>query len=303
MNADWATIAALATGLATGFFFVAFIPVLERRQAVARRLGEIVGDPSTQDASLRPVLQALGLPADALLRLFASLPRQGYSGLALFVLVTGGVAWLLTRQWTLALAAVLEGLAFANLWGQNVVAAHTRRLDGQLLPTLLRMSARIRAGATLLQSIEAIARDGPSPTREEFRTVLNEVAVGIPIDQALDRLASRIGTADYQALSIVLAVHRRVGGNLVTVLDNLAATVRERVELRLQVSALTAQQRLSSWVLVCLPVLTLTVFLLADPGYVRPLLATDPGRAVLLTAAFLQVCGSWVIRIAAQVRL
>src|SRR5260370_41668499 len=172
--------------------------------------------------------------------------------LLMLVLVPAGVH-LLTGKPLLTMAATCQVVLFSTLLGQQLLSARRTLLDDQTLPTVMRMAATMRAGGSLGQSIEAISHDGPAPTRDEFGRAVREIKLGTSIDVALDRLATRVGTADYGILAHILTVQRRVGGNLPQVLDGLADTVRSRIDVRRQVASLTAQQRLSPWVVGALP--------------------------------------------------
>jgi tight adherence protein B len=190
---------------------------------------------------------------------------------------------------------------FSILLGQQLLSARRARLDEQTLPTVMRIAATMRAGGSLGQSIEAISQDGPSPTREEFCRAVREIKLGTSIDVALDRLAARVGTADYGILAHVLTIQRRVGGNLPQVLDGLADTIRARIDVRKQVASLTAQQRLSTWILVALPYVVLLLFMFADRSFLQPLFTTEVGQIMLLCAAVLQTVGGYAMRLAGKI--
>lgn len=228
-------------------------------------------------------------------------------------------AWLIGREWWLVLVAapvavqvitsrpvltiatILQVLMFSSLLGQHLTAARTKMLNDQTLPTVLRLAAVIRAGGSLSQAIQTVANDAPSPTREEFQRVVDEVTLGSSLDDALERLGQRMGTDDYVIMSQVLSILRRVGGNLPRVLDQIADTVRDRIAIRQEVATLTAQQRLSTWVLALLPYGILALFFVADRSFLRPFVDTDTGGWLLLAAAGLQTMGSWALRVAGRI--
>lgn len=291
-------LASLLAGLAAMALVVAVLPAVTYRRTVSARLEHFVGTPATTEPT-RPTTWAARLPAWTLgLRGRAPLGGLGLAAAVGVVLVVA----LLTRDPLLSLAAAIQATVFATLRGVDVLDARRRLLEAQTLPVILRMAAALRAGASLPQAMEQIAHDGPEPTRAEFRHALDEVAVGRSVDDALEGLARRAGTPDYQALVIALAVQRRVGGNLALVLDQLSEAVRERLELRQEVAALTAQQRYSSWILVLLPFAILAMFGVADPAFLAPLFGTAPGRLLLLGATVLQAVGSWALRWAGRVQ-
>lgn len=217
------------------------------------------------------------------------------------VLGPGGVVLATLGDLLLALATSVVTFTLANLWNQDLFAGRQRLLEAQAIPTLLRLISVLRAGGTLFQAIENVARHGPSPTREEFARLVLEVRLGVPIDEALANLARRAGTELYSMLALLLVVQYRAGGNLVAVLGTLVGIARQRVELEQEVLAQTAQQRLASWILVLLPLMLLGFFWLADPSFLAPLVATEAGRYLLLVAALMLAVGSVALHWAARV--
>jgi Flp pilus assembly protein TadB len=292
--------APIAGGLTVLVLVAWVVPAIWARRAAASRLQAFVATPPAGPASPGRHSPATGLAAR---KLRVPLPRWLAGRLRLVCLLLGATAGacLLSRDPSLTTAAFLEALLFASLLGQNLVAARASQLDAQTLPTLLRLSAVLRTGGSLGQAMQAVAEEGPSPTRDEFARTLNEVAVGAALDDALERLAERIGTADYTLLARVLKVQRRLGGNLPQVLDNLAETIRERVMLRKELATLTAQQRLSTWIMVLLPVVILGVFALVDRSFVAPLFGTDVGHVLVIVAVALQLVGGWALRWAGRI--
>ena len=273
----------------------AVLPAMSQRQAMRRRLRAVAEGPVIDDelAGVEPVLSkrfdwsALTTQSPWLLRLVKRL--------APFI-VAAAVVTVLSHNILLVIAAELQVWMFTSLLGQGADAGRSARLDSQMLPTILRLTAAIRAGASLIQGLEIAAEDAPSPMREELRAVLDEVALGTSLDTALEHMADRLGTHDYLILSLVLTVQRRVGGNLPVILERISETIRERIESRRQVAVLTSQQRMSTWILALLPFFVAGVFLLADRSFMLPLVTTTPGYIILVVASLLQLVGGWALR-------
>ncbi len=303
MAVDLSLVAAGLAGLAAVSAAFGVLPAIGRRRLLLARLhsfaGPIRADATPERVSARERAAHLAI----VWRRVEPSWLVGREVLLAALAITGIAAQALTHDPILVVAALVQVLVFSTLWGQDLLATRRRLFDQQTLPTMLRLAAALRAGASLLQAIESVARDAPSPTREECGRVLDEVALGTPLDAALDRLVERIGTSDYQALAVVLSVQRRVGGNLALVLDSLAETVRERIELRRQVDTLTAQQRFSTWILVLLPFLIAGVFWLADRSFMEPLVTTTAGKLMVLGGSLMLAVGSWALRWAGRVDL
>jgi tight adherence protein B len=302
MPQDTLTLAAPAVGgLAVLVLATAVMPAFLARRAAASRLETFVlrSTPTRAGTAERP----RALERRRVIRVRLATPGWLVGRELPALLLVGGSASVygLTRDPVLAIAAALETLLFASLWGDNLVAARARQLDAQTLPTLLRLSSVLRSGGSLLQAMEAVAEDGQQPTRDEFAHTLRDVALGAALDDALDKLAKRAGTADYALLSLVLNVQRRLGGNLPQVLDKVAETVQDRLIFRQELATLTAQQRLATWVLVLLPFGVLGLFSLLDRSFVAPLFTTVPGHIVLLAGATLQLIGGWALRWAGKI--
>ncbi len=134
--------------------------------------------------------------------------------------------------------------------------AKKRRLksfDNQLSDMINLMVNGLRAGFSILQAMESVSRELPSPISDEFRRVVQEVQLGLSIEDALDHLIRRINSDDLDLVITAINVQREVGGNLAEILDTISHTIRERVRIKGQIAALTAQGRATGWVIAALP--------------------------------------------------
>lgn len=185
------------------------------------------------------------------------------AGTALVVGMGGGL--LLGKVAGLLLAVAVPVVARGVL---GVRASRRRRLFGdQLEDTMQLMASSLRAGHSLPQALAAVARDAEEPTREEFSRILNETRVGRDVGVALDETAMRMANPDFGWVSQAIGINREVGGNLAEVLDQVAATIRERNQLRRQVSALSAEGRLTAYILMVLPFAIAGFLLITSPSY------------------------------------
>ncbi|MGI9017882.1 MAG: type II secretion system F family protein [Euzebya sp.] len=162
---------------------------------------------------------------------------------------------------------------------------YSRRCDGQLPDALGQMAASMRAGHSLQQSLEGIADHAPKPLAAEFRRVLSDTRVGRPLDDALLAMGERVGSADLKWTVRAMLIQRRTGGRLADILEVLAEFMRDRVEVRREVSALTAEGKISAVILMGLPFVVLGGVLATNPTYLQPLFTEPLGRLMLLGAA------------------
>ena len=170
--------------------------------------------------------------------------------------------------------------------------------EGQLADSLQLLAGSLRAGYSVPQAIDAIVREGEEPMSTELGRALVEARLGLQLEDALDSVARRMASLDFSWVVMALRIQRDVGGNLAEVLSNVAATLRERERLRRQVRVLSAEGRLSAWILGLLPVVFGGYLLLVRPEYLQPLWTTTLGWLMLLTAALLFAIGvAWLRRV------
>lgn len=177
----------------------------------------------------------------------------------------------------------------------------TRRimLLEQQLPEAIDLIARaVRAGHPLSAGLGMAAEEAPEPLASEFRITFDEQKFGLPFEEALLGLGDRVEVIDVKILITAILVQREVGGNLSEILETIAETMRARFSLKRQVRVYTAQGRMSGTTLAALPIIVGLAITLINPDYMSLLFHETLGRALLATAAVLQVIGFlWIRRI------
>jgi tight adherence protein B len=172
-----------------------------------------------------------------------------------------------------------------------------RAAFGEQLPDNLQvLSSALRAGHSLVGALSVVVDDAPEPARSEFRRIIADEQLGVPLEDAFAVVVRRMDSRDLEQVALVAALQRETGGNTAEVLDRVCDTIRERFELRRLVNTLTAQGRMSRWVVSLLPVGLLALITLLNPAYVKPLYTHPIGRVMLLVAAVMIVTGSLVIK-------
>ena len=177
------------------------------------------------------------------------------------------------------------------------LADRKRRLFSEQLPDNLQVIASaMRAGQTFIGAMRAVLEDAPEPSQRELRRAVTDEQLGTPLTEALGQVTERMHSEDFQHVAIVAALQRETGGNTAEVIDLVAETVRERIEIRRMVRGLTAQGRLSGGVLSLMPVGLLILISVINPTYVHPLFHTTIGLIGLGIAVGLVIAGGLVIR-------
>jgi Flp pilus assembly protein TadB len=194
------------------------------------------------------------------------------------------------------LAGALVGWATMRILLSRLIR---RRRDAfaEQLPDLLQLIASsLQSGFSLPQALDAVVRQDAQPAAGEFSRALAEARLGGDLEDCLETVADRMGSDDLRWTVMAIRIQRRIGGNLAEVLTTTASTIRERGFLRRQVHALSAEGRLSAYVLIALPVAVGGFLFIFNPKYMRPLYTTGVGEIMLGGAVVLLVLGMVFMR-------
>ncbi|WP_237715204.1 type II secretion system F family protein [Arthrobacter sp. TB 23] len=179
-----------------------------------------------------------------------------------------------------------------------LISRRRKQFADQLDDTLQLLAGGLRAGHSLLRAIDAVSADSEEPTAEEFTRIINETRLGRDLGEALDDASLRMQSEDFSWVAQAIAIHREVGGNLATVLDQVGQTIRERNQIRRQVVALAAEGKLSALILMGLPFVLGGVLLLISPGYMDPLLQHPIGFILMGASVILLIVGAiWLKKV------
>lgn len=170
------------------------------------------------------------------------------------------------------------------------------KLATQLPDVFEMMSQALRAGHSLAGAIQLVYEQMPPPIATEFAQVYHEQNLGVKVEEALKSMAHRVDSLDVRFFVTAVMIQRQTGGDLAEVLDNISGVIRERIELAGMVRGLTAEGRLSGWVLFCLPALVFVGSIQLNPDYATVLLEDPRGQVMLMVAAGLQLMGIAMIR-------
>ncbi|MFI6101311.1 VWA domain-containing protein [Lentzea sp. NPDC051213] len=300
-----------------GTFLVVFFGVLvllsPRRSSAGRRLErhldhygprEPVVQEESQAAQTAVVWTARVLSADSSARIADRLDLAGMKASpaewtvlrACVSAVLAAVLSLLTTWWLGVPVGVLCGWLLTAVFMRMRIAKRRAAFADQLPDVLQLIASSLRSGFSLAQSIDAVVRDDTQPTAGEFSRALAATRIGAELEDALDRVAARMHSADLAWVVMAVRIQRQVGGNLAEVLMNTVATMRDRSQTRRHVRALSAEGRLSAYVLVGLPIGLAAFLFWMRPEYMRPLYTTLIGILMLSFAALMVVLGSFWMR-------
>lgn len=311
-------VGALALGLGLAGILATVLTGADTRPAAARRLddyfaggdggdgGKGRGRGKRADAAARPDLRTSAVAitdkvvtADLETRISQRLTGAGSALTAAeWLLIHAGIA-----IGSAAVGFLLGGafLGFLALLGGALVPwiylrfRHKRRLNkfnADLAQSLSLMAGGLQAGLSLPQAVDTVVREGNEPIAGEFRRALVEQRLGIDITDALEGVGQRMESQDFSWVVMAIRIQREVGGNLAEILHTVSETLREREYLRRQVRSLSAEGRMSAWILGALPVGMFGYMIMANREYVQVMWTTPIGWAMLAAALFLLILGS-----------
>jgi tight adherence protein B len=161
------------------------------------------------------------------------------------------------------------------LYIQNLRRQRLRKIEMQLPDALDLMARAMQAGHAFSSALSMVASEGPVPIAQEFHTAFDEISFGVSLQDALVNLATRVSSTDLRYFVIAVLVQRESGGNLAELLSSIATLIRERLKLEGTIKVLSAEGRMSAWVLSLLPFLVAGILQLTNPGFLS-VLWTDP---------------------------
>ncbi|MEN9417773.1 MAG: hypothetical protein RI988_1393 [Pseudomonadota bacterium] len=278
---------------------------------IARRLAALDDDAPVESLSLRlgagrsrwPALEQWVSSLDIGVRLSRYVAVAGLRSTAADLLLLSGTLALVAFLLLVMLGAsagisVLIGLTLAGVPWWRVYARYTARtleFDRQFPEALGLLGRALRAGHAMPMALRMCANELPEPLRDEFRTLSDEITYGISLTHALHGLADRVPVPDMNYFVVAVTIQRETGGNLAELLDSIERLVVQRQKLRDKVRTLTAEGRLSSWVLAVMPFGVVGLISLVNAEYVRPLFTTPGGHTMLSISLTLIVIGvAWM---------
>ncbi len=203
--------------------------------------------------------------------------------------------------------SAIAGAAFGLVVPWIVLGWRRRKrlnaFQAQLLDVLSLITGSLRAGHGLLNALHVVTSELGPPASEEFGRVVREIGFGLSQAEALTNLIRRMESADLDLIVTAVNVSHEVGGNLALVLEKIAETIRERIRLQGEIRVLTTQQRLTTYLLVALPVVLGGVLSLINPGWMMRLFQPGPVRLIPVVAGVLEVFGFLIARRVARVEV
>lgn len=229
----------------------------------------------------------------------ANLPVTGQEymmlvgGSAVFFFVLLAIA---TLQLSEPLLFAVGWVVFASLYVQFKAKRRMKQFTNQLGDAIAMMSNAIKSGFTFQQAMDIVAKEIKGPISEEFVRALNEIQLGVTLEEALEGICRRVKDDDFEMVAMSVVIQRQVGGNLSQILDTVGETIRDRIKLKGEIKALTAEGVISGWAIALLPVVVAAICLAMNEEYFKPLRESGLGDILLIGCIVSEIIGGLVIR-------
>lgn len=312
MNPVGILVAAMV-GLAIIAIFAGLLSVLYR-ESIAERLDEIAhtdvtdtGGAKYSSVSLRNPLKQIdrqllsrGLMTgitENLVQADLKLTATEYLFIVAGTALLGGlIGFVISRHPISAFVAGLVSFFVPGIFVSWRRSKRRREFADQLADALAQIAGSLRAGHGLAQSLDTVSRQLPPPAGNEFLRVVRETQLGQPLTVALGHLIDRIKNDDLVMVVASININRQIGGNLADILETAAETIRERVRIKREIQVLTAQQRISGYVLVVLPIALAAILMIINPEYQMRLFTPGPTLCIPIGAGTGIVVGFLIMR-------
>ncbi|MEW6568238.1 MAG: type II secretion system F family protein [Chloroflexota bacterium] len=219
--------------------------------------------------------------------------------IAISAAVCGLIGTVIGKSLIFGIGSAIVGAFLPQIYVKRAQRARLKQFDNQLGDMLNLMVNGLRAGYSTLQAMEAVSRELPAPISDEFRRVVQEMQLGLPMEEALQHLLRRINSEDLDLVVTAINVQREVGGNLAEILDVISYTIRERVRIKGEIAALTAQGRITAWVISLLPVALVGILFLANRQYIMQFFNPETracGLPMIILAGLMIVSGFYAVQ-------
>ena len=287
----------------------------EQKQGLTKRLDNLVSSPDEEAQGTQ------GMPSLEINKLFSSVGKsfaglsftkkveteldkadmllrvEEFIGMNIFAALGGGLlVFLLTNSTMFALLGLLLGALLPGLFVYRKKLQRAEMLSEEIGESLTGMSNSLRAGYSFQQAMDLIAKETQGPLGKEYRRTLREINLGVTTEQALQNLVSRVNNEDMELMISTVLIQRSIGGNLAEIFDKIADTIRQRIRMKGEIRVLTAQGRISSWIIGAMPLVLLFALLIISPGYLNMFFETPLGWGLLAYAVVSETIGFILIK-------
>ena len=194
------------------------------------------------------------------------------------------------------LIAAVAAFPLPRVYLRYLSNVRMKKFNEQLEDALLSISSSLKAGFSINQALDAVAKENRSPISYEFTLLTQELRLGVPFDDALLKMSNRLRCPDFELVAIAIITARQTGGELTSILERLASVIRERVRIMQKIDSLTAMGRMQAWIIGAMPFFLFFAMLYISPDMMNSFFSSPVGLLILLGVLIMDGAGFLVIR-------
>lgn len=206
------------------------------------------------------------------------------------------IVYTVTSNFLISIAAIAAGAVLPLLYLKIMKKRRQDLFGVQLGDALMLISNGLRAGFSFEQVLETVSKELPDPISSEFSRVTRELKMGMTLESSLTSMTERMENTDLRLLTSAVLIQRQVGGNLADILDTISVTIQDRIRIKNNIKALSAQGRISGLIVGAIPIVLFLALSTINPEYMQMFYESLLGKIMLVVAVIMEVVGFIVIR-------
>lgn len=215
--------------------------------------------------------------------------------LILFV-VSGLLGALLFKNFLIVITMAVIGWVTPLFILNRNINKRLKKINSQLGDTIAILSNSLKAGHSFFQAVDSVSRELTGPMADEFAKLQKEISLGVNTEIALENMVNRVGSDDLELMVTAVLIQRQIGGNLAEVLDNISETIRQRIRAKGEIRTLTAQGRMSGWIISLLPFFLAIAISIISPQQMKTLISSPIGIIMIIIALIMEFMGIVFVR-------
>ncbi|NLX63154.1 MAG: secretion system protein [Clostridiaceae bacterium] len=223
-------------------------------------------------------------------------PEEFLSICLILFVVSGLMGALFFKNFPVIMAMAVSGWFVPLLILKRNISKRLRTINNQLGDTLTVLSNSLKAGHSFFQAVDSVSRELTGPMADEFAKLQKEISLGVNIETALDNMVKRVGSDDLELMVTAVLIQRQIGGNLAEILDNISETIRQRIRAKGEIKTLTAQGRISGWIIALLPFFLVAAISMISPEHTKTLVTNPTGIIMIIIALVMEFLGILFVR-------
>lgn len=223
-------------------------------------------------------------------------PEEFISICFIIAIVAGFIGLLAFGRSPLSILPAFVGWFIPSIILKKNIGKRLKVINNQLGDTIAILSNAMKAGHSFFQAVDSVSREMTGPVADEFTKLQKEINLGVNTETALENMVNRVGSDDLELMVTAVLIQRQIGGNLAEILDNISGTIRQRIRAKGEIKTLTAQGRMSGWIISLLPFGLAAIVATISPQQMVTLVTEPLGWIMIAIAVIMELIGIFIVR-------